>query len=415
MNNNGVNNQNVNSNPVLTPVSTQNTNNQTQETLNMPVITATEQQQTTATTVSNTPAPTQATQNTSMQPMASQQQVSYTQPIQQTSQQVPEKTKITTVNAQQPVKDDKVIDLSNHPQNIVNEIKVNSYQASSKNLNTINNSLNPTEEYVPNPDDMKIPDKNDEPIVIKKRSKIAPILLLIILGLAGYLYFTTKNYQNKIAKMKYNCTPVTSYKEEKELDLNSTLVQDLYGKVHTSLKEDLAQPEWDETMKLYLAYRQISVHDKYNSNCNMFNPSLMEPYTCDDSTDFTPKAFKADKLLLEWKKLFGEETPVNLGNIKLKYACIGGYEYIPERGEYVEGFCDIQNSTPYKMEKALTKATSYRNTIILTENVKYHPGENMDLPEYLKSGDYIYTFRLDMNYNYVLISKVYNNKYDNDN
>ena len=82
---------------------------------------------------------------------------------------------------------------------------------------------------------MDTTENQDEPVVIKKKSKIAPILLLIILGLGGYLFFTTKNYQNKIAKMKYNCTPVTSYKEEKELDLNSTLVQDLYGKVYTNI------------------------------------------------------------------------------------------------------------------------------------------------------------------------------------
>ena len=36
----------------------------------------------------------------------------------------------------------------------------------------------------------------------------------------------------------------------------------------------------------------------------------------------------------------------------------------------------------------------------------------MDLPDYLKSGDYLYTFRLDMNYNYVLVSKIYDDKYN---
>ena len=35
----------------------------------------------------------------------------------------------------------------------------------------------------------------------------------------------------------------------------------------------------------------------------------------------------------------------------------------------------------------------------------------VELPESLKSGNYFYTFRLDMNYNYVLVSKVYEDKY----
>lgn len=245
----------------------------------------------------------------------------------------------------------------------------------------------------------------------KKKSKLVPFLLLIIIGLGGYLLFVTKDYRNQIDKMKYNCTPITSYKEEKEIDINSTIVQDLYKKVRTSIREDVAQPTWDDNMKLYLAYRQITEHDKYDSNCNMFDSSRMEPYTCVESSTFIPKAFKASLLQLELKKLFGEDNFIQLNNIKLVNACIGGYQYIPERGEYVQGVCNTQTATSFKVDKQLSKAISYRNTIILTENVKYHANERMILPDYLKSGEYIYTFRLDMNYNYVLISKTYNDKY----
>ena len=35
----------------------------------------------------------------------------------------------------------------------------------------------------------------------------------------------------------------------------------------------------------------------------------------------------------------------------------------------------------------------------------------MELPSYLKNGKYYYTFRLDMNYNFVLVSKTYEDKY----
>ena len=125
-----------------------------------------------------------------------------------------------------------------------------------------------------------------------------------------------------------------------------------------------------------------------------------------------PIAFKASLLKKKKKKLFGEDTLIPLGNIKLSNACVGGYEYIAERGEFVEGVCDTQTATSFKVDKQLSKAVSYRNTIILTENVKYHANEKMNLPDYLKSGEYIYTFRLDMNYNYVLIDKSYNDKYN---
>ena len=65
----------------------------------------------------------------------------------------------------------------------------------------------------------------------------------------------------------------------------------------------------------------------------------------------------------------------------------------------------------FKAEKTLVSATSTGNTIILTEEVKYKAGENLDLPNYLKSGTYRYTFRLDKNYNYVLISKTHETQY----
>ena len=85
--------------------------------------------------------------------------------------------------------------------------------------------------------------------------------------------------------------------------------------------------------------------------------------------------------------------------------------YIPERGEYVEGECKSDNAVMYSVEKKLVEATTNRNTITLVEEVKYLENEKLKLPEYLKSGKYYYTFRLDMNYNYVLISRTYESKY----
>ena len=50
-------------------------------------------------------------------------------------------------------------------------------------------------------------------------------------------------------------------------------------------------------MKLYLAYRQILETEKYDSNCNLFSQTSMEPYTCEVSTLFVPKAFKEETLI----------------------------------------------------------------------------------------------------------------------
>lgn len=245
----------------------------------------------------------------------------------------------------------------------------------------------------------------------KRKANFVPLLLIIILGLIAYAAYSTKMYTSRIENLSYNCTPITSSKEDMELDLNSTIVQDLYNKVSTNIREDLAQTEFNDNMKLYLAYRQISDEDKYSSNCNMFDAISMEPYTCEESTRFKPRAFKEELLKLELKKLFGENNNIQLKNVQLgSHTCVGGFQYIPARGEFVEGYCKSSPAILYKATKKLIKATSNRNTIILTEDVHYTVDDSGELPEKLKNGYYYYTFRLDMNYNYIFISKTYKPK-----
>ena len=40
------------------------------------------------------------------------------------------------------------------------------------------------------------------------------------------------------------------------------------------------------------------------------------------------------------KKLYGENTSIPFTNIQLGNTCIGGYQYIPSRGEFVQGLCN---------------------------------------------------------------------------
>ena len=237
----------------------------------------------------------------------------------------------------------------------------------------------------------------------KKKHFFVKLLLLIIIGLGGYIYYMDMQHKAMISKMEYECTPVNAT-EEKTLELDSTLVQDLYGKVRTTLREDLALFDLNDQLKLYLAFKQIPTGKFYESNCNLFSETAMEPFTC--KADFTPLAFKEEDLKLEVKKLFGNDVELPLTNINLgKGSCLGGYQYIPDRGEFVQGYCGSRNSTSYKMEKELVGAYSKEAYITLKEKVRYIGAEGNTIPEHLRSGTYIYTFKLDMNYNYIFVSK----------
>lgn len=239
----------------------------------------------------------------------------------------------------------------------------------------------------------------------KQKNKLASFFLFIILILGcacgGLWYY----HQQQMNLMRIKCTPVSTNGEAKELDLDSTIVKDLYSKVSTTIREDLASVELNDQMKLYLAFRQIANSDLYESNCNKFSVTSMEPFKCEATATFTPKAFKEDVIQVELKKLFGDDTNILHQNIQLGNTCIGGFQYIPERGEYVQGQCGSTNATLYRVEKELIGATSTESTIVLTEKVKYYGAESLKLPERLVSGTYKYTFRLDMNYNYIYISK----------
>ena len=244
----------------------------------------------------------------------------------------------------------------------------------------------------------------------KKKKTTFMLIGIIFFLLVGMIAIDCSNRQ-KLAEINYNCTPVASSGKETPLDINSTIVKNLYSKVATTIWEDVAQPEFNEELKLYLAYRQILEKDKYDSNCNLFNNVTMEPYTCTVSASFVPKAFKKETLEQKLKELYGEDTFFNMRNIQLGNNCLIGYQYIAQRGEFVEGFCNEMMTTSYRVEKKLVSAVSTQNTIILEEEVKYSSSSGRDLPVSLKNGTYYYTFRLDMNYNYVLFSKTYESKY----
>lgn len=240
------------------------------------------------------------------------------------------------------------------------------------------------------------------PIPPKKKSHKAGIfifLLLVIIGGMGYYI-----YKDYLKDKETECSPlVTSDTSLRRLELDSTVVQDLYQKIATSVREDLAYNTFDDKLKLYLAFRQISQSKIYDSNCNLFNTSML-PFTCEESTEFAPKAFKEETMQLELKKMFGEKTEIANANVQLGSSCFGGYQYIKERGEYVQGYCKEISTTIYNVEKELVEATVQGDTIVLREKVRYYSSEGIDSDK-LQSGVYVHTFKLDNNYNYAYVSR----------
>ncbi len=274
----------------------------------------------------------------------------------------------------------------------------------------------PVEATQPTPTPTEQPQVEEQQVNVEqpippKKSGGKGLLLIIILILIALNVYQYLNTQSQVNKMNFECTPVSTYEKEKELDLKSTIVQDLYNKVETSMREDLAVHEFNDSLKRYLAFRQIPTKDFYDSNCNYFNNTAMQLYTCPTSKDFHPLAIKVETFEREYKKLFGANTTVPNDNIQLGNKCLGGYQYIPDRGEYVQGKCSENVPTSFKKEQKLVKAISRNNVIIISEEVVYKGTDSQTVPEYLKNGTFTYTFKLDTNYNYVYVSREFTPKY----
>lgn len=244
-----------------------------------------------------------------------------------------------------------------------------------------------------------------ERIVVQKvRNKATPLLLLVILLFGGAAYYMY-NENNKLVNYYTNeYSPIAS-KKEVELELDDPLVKQLYNSVKTTAAEDYANPKFDNNLKRYLAYRFLSNKNlNYQSNCNKFDSNKMIYYTCDDN-EYTPVSFKVEDLDIAFNTLFGENHGIDHDNIQLGDLCIGGFQYIPDRGEYVQGKCSRNSANLINAEKKLTSAKSNESHIYLEEKVRYYPADNNEVPSYLFSGTYKYTFRLDRHYNYIYVNR----------
>lgn len=237
----------------------------------------------------------------------------------------------------------------------------------------------------------------------KKSSKgkvFIVFLVLIVIAMGAYIFMDYRKDQ-----VRGECSPlVASDNSLRDLELDSSIVQELYAKVKTTVREDLAYNTYDDILKLYLAFRQIPNSEIYESNCNLFNENAMSNFTCAGATNFTPMAFSEETLQKEVKKLFGESVSIPNQNIVLGNSCFGGYQYIADRGEYVKGYCGQVPTTTYNADKELISASVQGDTIILREKVRYYSAQ-ASVPDSLKNGVYVYTFKLDNHYHYAYVGR----------
>lgn len=246
----------------------------------------------------------------------------------------------------------------------------------------------------------------EQPVKVKKKNYLARFFFLIIIVLGAYIGYTKYTTDITIRRLQEMSSPVSTTKDTKELDLNSTIVQQLYSKVKTNIREDLQEKGLTTEMKMYLAYRQIPESEFFISNCEGFDNAGIIPYVCNlNDPNFTPMAFKKEALEVQYKALFGDYDNFTYQNIQIGKKCLGGYEYIESRGEYVQGTCPQTVTTTIKSTKKLVKAESRETYIYLTEEVKNVASEGSSVPDYIKSGNYKYVFKLDNNYNYIYIDK----------
>lgn len=250
------------------------------------------------------------------------------------------------------------------------------------------------------------PNEKGSTIVYQKVSnKATPLLLIVIMLLAGACYYWYQTDINRKNYYEHNYSPINSG-DTIELGLDSTLVTQLYSMVKTSATEDYGNPNFDNNLKIYLAFRNLSHSAFYESNCNLFDNSMVN-FACFEDDSFRPDAFKDTSLSNMLNVMFGQNHGIAHQNITVGGTCLGGYEYIASRGEYVKGKCTRETLLTVSADKKLTKATSTGDKIYLTENVRYFTNNGQDNPDSLKDGNYVYTFRLDENFNYIYESREY--------
>ena len=130
------------------------------------------------------------------------------------------------------------------------------------------------------------PNEKKEPSIVYKKvsNKATPLLLIVILLLAGACFYWYKTDASRRDYYENHYSPINSG-DTIELELDSPLVTQLYTMVRTTATEDFGNPNFDNNLKRYLAYRNLSHNSFYESNCNLFDNSMVN-FACFEDDSF---------------------------------------------------------------------------------------------------------------------------------
>ncbi len=253
----------------------------------------------------------------------------------------------------------------------------------------------------------------------KKNNGVVIFLIVVVILLVGYItYISFGKVTNKTETVTSDEKRIDSDSKNETLDINSSLVQDLYNKV--VLTGDSYYKYWfyndsdnyqvssaSESSKMALVYHNLKKSDfttiqntadiKKNVTINNRSYTLQES----SSTGFIPY----ERVEHTYKELFGgsntlnKSEPMRVGPYIIEY-----YIYDESVNGYLYYLTEGSGTTGSFYHGTVTKAERVGDTIVITEKVDF--SENTDGKGTITSTtNYQYTFKL-LNDTYSFISRV---------
>lgn len=236
------------------------------------------------------------------------------------------------------------------------------------------------------------------------------VLVFVVIALAGYIVYDKmmKDDTTTIEKESVN----NSIKEEnsgqqKNLSVDSFLVQNLYRKVTTNKgEEETSGYQLDDMMKLYLAYRQVPRSNFFQTNCDGYQGT--KAYACNPQMGI-PYGVNASSIQEQVKELFGENVVIpNQSITRSTFNVLGVYvEYIPSRDIYLIGSNVGGGTDDVSLTKTLTSAYIKDAILYLEEDVNYTQSTiSSEASNYYTkyNGKYRYQFKMEDG-RYIYINK----------
>lgn len=192
------------------------------------------------------------------------------------------------------------------------------------------------------------------------------------------------------------------------LTKSDLLVQTLYSRVHDF---NTKNPLWmytgesgslisnmTESTKMALVYANMKTNDLFDISCSEVPATISgyEDYKCNSIT----KAIKIDNINRIYKELFGKNTHVATSSIIKKDNLSSGiFVYIEDLDLYVEYSRATANNS------GETSIYNYEITNVVATSTEIKIYEKITKNNTTNSVNYVYTFKLDDNNNYIYYSR----------